>query len=75
MLFRLWAAPTATTVINVLTSWFTARADTGGLSAGRNAAHDSREPPDAVNTFIASGSRADRSGTFVGVITKSPSIR
>lgn len=53
MLFRLWAAPTATTVINVLTSWFTARADTGGLPAGRNAAHDSREQPDAVNTFIA----------------------
>lgn len=58
MLFGLWAAPIAATVINVLTSGFTHGPVPAVFSAVRYAAHDSPRWPGGVNGFI----RALRSG-------------
>lgn len=83
MLFGLWAAPTAATVINVLTSWSKHGADTGGscppsgtlhtIARDRTTASTHFDP--AVRGMRAEGSRPARSGTHVGDICRSPSIR
>lgn len=53
MHFGLWAAPTATTVINVLTSGFTHGPGSAVSSAARNVANDSPERPGDVNRINA----------------------
>lgn len=53
MLFGLWAAPIAATVINVLTSGFTHGPAAAVFAAVPHAAHDSPRWPGGVNGFIA----------------------
>lgn len=74
MLFRLWAVPIATTVINVLTSWFFPFPCRGRHGEARNSGQISRAPGSGVNSFSAHlrWRRPDRG--FAGVGHRSPSI-